>query len=332
MPAIADLTGQRFGMLVALRRGEARLSHTYWWCRCDCGREKEVALSSLKSGDSQSCGCSTAPEDLTGQRFGRLLVIGPAPSRPRYPKWQCKCSCGRTAVVGGQNLRNGSNVSCGCFRRPHGHASKGGDAISPTYHSWTHMVARCTDSGSDHFAHYGGRGITVCDRWRSFENFLADMGERPPGTSIDRHPNNDGNYEPGNCRWATPREQMNNTRLTRRLTFRGETASVSEWARRTGLSHSGIRNRLARGAAVEAALSAPATPKTEGSRGSRNGAAKLSEAQVLEMRQRYAAGGMSLAQIAVAYGLSSGSAVSAIVNGKRWAHLPVFPKPPRATP
>ncbi len=100
------------------------------------------------------------------------------------------------------------------------------------------MWDRCTRTGHPAFAQYGGRGITVCARWKRFENFLADMGERPAGMTLDRYPNHDGNYEFGNCRWATPREQGNNTRANRVLTVNGESRTLTEWARLRGMSPS----------------------------------------------------------------------------------------------
>ena len=157
---------------------------------------------------------------MTGQRFGRLTVVERVPSRAEA-HWRCLCDCGNTSVLRGSILRDGQVRSCGCYLRDrlrrvntvHGQAVRG--HMTPTYNSWMQMRRRCRDPKHGQWANYGGRGITVCDRWRdSFANFLADMGERPDGTSIDRI-DNDGNYEPGNCRWATPLEQSHNKRNTR---------------------------------------------------------------------------------------------------------------------
>lgn len=106
------------------------------------------------------------------------------------------------------------------------------------------MIQRCRDLHCAAWPRYGGRGIKVCDRWLRFAEFLADMGQRPPGTSLDRYPDNDGNYEPSNCRWATRKQQANNKRNNHRLTFRGETLSIAEWARNLGIPEGTIRNRL----------------------------------------------------------------------------------------
>lgn len=153
--------------------------------------------------------------DLTGQRFGRVTALArAAASGGSNTRWRCLCDCGRRFTAQRGNLRRGVTLSCGCMRIEmqtiHGHASDGD--TSRTYVSWRHMIARCTNPRNDSYIDYGGRGIKVCEHWRSFANFLADMGERPPGLTLDRFPNRDGNYEPGNCRWATPKEQIGNRR------------------------------------------------------------------------------------------------------------------------
>lgn len=127
------------------------------------------------------------------------------------------------------------------------------------YRAWSSMKTRCYNRNSPNYRYYGGRGISVCDRWlNSFQTFLRDVGNRPgPGYSLDRYPNNDGNYEPGNVRWATKREQQNNTRSTRLVTFNGKTQSLSRWADEIGISFASLKQRI-KLHGIEVALSHPA--------------------------------------------------------------------------
>lgn len=138
------------------------------------------------------------------------------------------------------------------YPHPH-HRRTHGMFGTPTYASWADMIQRCTNPRRRRYADYGARGISVCDRWRKFEHFLADMGTRPEGFELERN-NNDGNYEPGNCRWATPTEQSNNRRSSHWLTVAGQTHTISEWARLTGIRASKIFKRLKRGWSPEKAL------------------------------------------------------------------------------
>jgi hypothetical protein len=154
-------------------------------------------------------------EDLTSRRFGRLVALEFAGrSKKGNAYWKCRCDCGNVVTVEKPNLK-WSTVSCGCYRTEVNgthHMTE-----SPTYQSWCSLITRCTNQNRKDWKNYGGRGIKVCDRWlHSFENFLADMGPRPDGMTIDRI-DNDGNYEPGNCRWATKLEQNRNTTRIRKL-------------------------------------------------------------------------------------------------------------------
>lgn len=185
-------------------------------------------------------------KDLTGLRFGRLFVVS-VHSRPFRTTWDCLCDCGNRTVVLGGNLRSGYTQSCGCLRRDVGREVnlKHGATHTPEYRIWTHMIGRCTNPNDSRYPDYGGRGITVCDRWRhSFENFIADIGKRPTKHHSIERKNNDLGYEPGNCKWATRREQMRNTRRAMRLTILGETKSLSDWCDHYNQSYRLAKKRI----------------------------------------------------------------------------------------
>jgi hypothetical protein len=155
--------------------------------------------------------------NLAAQRFGRLVALSVTTKKNTTGKskryWACQCDCGAVTEVETYSLRCGETTSCGCFHVDQlvSRSTKHGASGTPTYHSWSSMIWRCASTKPKYFKYYGARGITVCERWQIFENFLADMGERPAGTTIDRI-NNDGNYEPGNCRWASWSVQLKNRR------------------------------------------------------------------------------------------------------------------------
>ena len=199
--------------------------------------------------------------NLLEQRFGRLTVTGRSFSRPNQGIfWSCRCDCGNETTVRGASLLNSGTISCGCAKARHGQAGNGKDVQpSPTYLSWKMMISRCTQPSNPAFKHYRKRGIKFCKRWSKFENFFADMGERPAGTSIDRWPDNDGSYKPGNCRWATKRQQANNRVTNIWFNYRGANCTLAQLARVTGVQKETLRARLVRpgGWSVKDAVETP---------------------------------------------------------------------------
>lgn len=196
--------------------------------------------------------------DRLGQRYGRLLVTERAPNKSETDtnaRWKCLCDCGRETVQYGQDLKKGKVISCGCWNEEK--RFKHGLADTPVHRVWIGMRSRCNNPKTREYANYGGRGIKVCERWDSFENFVADMGIRPEGYSIDRI-NNDGNYEPSNCRWATTTQQLNNRRVNRVLELNGERKTIGEWSAKLGIGWHTIRSRVDRyGWTIEKALTTP---------------------------------------------------------------------------
>lgn len=207
-------------------------------------------------------------QDLTGEVFGRLTCIRDV-GRNSYCNvlWLCKCSCGNEVVVRGHNLKTGHTSSCGCLprellrerRRTHG-LSKDEDGNTPRLCTiWNGMKKRCLNPNHKFYHCYGGRGITVCDEWRTnhqaFHDWAMANGYREDLT-IDRI-DNDGNYEPGNCRWATHQMQHRNMSTNRLITHDGETKSLAEWSKLLGINYDGTYARLRRGWSPEKALTAP---------------------------------------------------------------------------
>ena len=203
--------------------------------------------------------------DLTGQQFERLKVIRKEPhDLGSRIFWLCRCDCGKEKRVYAGNLKSGSVKSCGCLqievmhaRITHGQSRLG--QHTPEYQTWAGIMKRCYDPGQDHYPQYGGRGIVVCERWHNFSNFFADMGLRPSDLhSIDRWPDNDGNYEKSNCRWATRKEQARNRRSNHIVEFRGQKMPLKEAAELAGLSYGAVWQRVSKlGWSLEKALSAP---------------------------------------------------------------------------
>jgi hypothetical protein len=198
---------------------------------------------------------------IPGDRFGRLTVISLAPKRLRHTEWHCRCDCGEMKTTRASTLRAGRTRSCGCLGREELRTRRGnlrhGQRWTIEYRIWSGMKSRCYNPKNKSYANYGGRGIRVCDRWlNSFEDFLADVGRRPsPAHSIDRYPDNDGDYRPGNVRWATAAQQAANKRNSIKPTAKARICAL----RKLGFSHREIADsvgcdRRSVGRAITAAI------------------------------------------------------------------------------
>lgn len=187
--------------------------------------------------------------NLLNKKFGKLTVISQAESKKGRVMWLCQCECGNKTIVRSSHLTGGLIVSCGCYRSEIGKNNKThGMSKTRLYNIWTCMIARCFNNKNNKYYRYGGRGITVCDEWKNdFQAFYdwAMSNGYANDLTIDRI-NNDGNYEPSNCRWATAKEQANNTSKNHNVEINGETHTVAEWEDISGISQKTLLSRLKR--------------------------------------------------------------------------------------
>jgi len=240
--------GAKFNFLTVIEERPSRDWKRYALVRCDCGQEKELELNAVRYGATKSCGCIRRlknPVPEIGARFGKLVVTGPFRT-DRAQFVTCLCDCGSIYEAKSSFLKRGVAKSCGCLVGAPKHGHSAGGVRSRAHSIWTGMLVRCNPSRSENpeFARYSGRGIQVCDRWKIFENFLADMGEPPSRMSLDRFPDVNGDYEPGNCRWATSKEQANNTRSNRIIEFNNESLTLAGWTEKLNLPYPRTYYRL----------------------------------------------------------------------------------------
>lgn len=197
-------------------------------------------------------------DDLTGKKIGRWTFI----KFHGYSRWLVRCECGKEKILYASNIKRGDSVSCGCYRAENPHNKTHGLSKTGVYLVWRNMLNRCYNKNVDSFKSHGARGIRVCDSWKnSFENFYKDIGHAyKHGLSLDRI-NNDGDYEPGNCRWANNEIQMNNKRTTHFFEIDGKKMTIKQWADEIGMNRNTLANRIyALGWSMEKAINTPLVP------------------------------------------------------------------------
>jgi hypothetical protein len=288
-PRFKSPLGGRFDRLFVLAFSGNRKGQSCWKCVCDCGEMCQMSMRSLTRCDSRSCGChkvnlqgtikgkvcsdkkkksssydsvhmptSKSFKNILGSRFGMLFVLAFAGRKGESLLWKCVCDCGNMRIVRGADLRIGKYKSCGCD----GSVRKRSDKEkSAEYNAWANMRRRCGDPSNKDYHLYGGKGITVCERWVDFSNFLEDMGKKPSRShSIDRIDSN-GNYDPENCRWATAKQQARNISTNVMLDHNGETRCLSEWAEIKGILAPTLRARINSGWSIYDAIETPVGQK-----------------------------------------------------------------------
>lgn len=250
-----DLTGQKFGKLTVIRwhgYTNAKRKNATWLCQCDCGNYAVRTGKVLKDGGNSGCEeCKHMKSDLTGERFGKLLVVEKYKSIKGQIYWKCQCDCGNVVYHATGRLKSGVIISCGCSKREKMIKMNTTHGLSNTrlYEIWSGMKKRCYDKNCKAYENYGGRGIVVCDEWKNdFESFYdwSMNNGYADDLSIDRI-ENDGIYSPNNCKWSTPEEQVNNRRVTLKYSMFGIEKPLKEWSNMANANYSRIYQRYKNG-------------------------------------------------------------------------------------
>ena len=254
-----NLIGNTFNRLTVIRLNNEKSpdGRFLWECKCDCGSNEVVIATAkdLKCNRKRSCSCLRNKKqkltvDLTGKEFGLLTVIKLRRDLQKEDKqfvWECKCICGEISYVLTRNLQSGQTKSCGCLKENPESPYKIDEVFKNLLSVWTGVKKRCANPNYEGFKYYGGRGISVCKEWSSFIPFYEWAVENgyEKGLQIDRK-YFDGNYEPSNCRWVTPKENSQNRRSTRLITIKKDTKSLSEWAEQIGITKKALSDRIER--------------------------------------------------------------------------------------
>lgn len=258
--------GDKFGKLVVINQApKEKKTEQKYICQCECGKIVATTKHKLNSGKTKSCGCLKKIITINiGDKFNRLTVIELIPHvKGKAKEYILKCDCGNIVICKKNHIYSGNTQSCGCLgkERRKESCTSHGLTYSREYLTWQNMKKRTGDENNEAYKNYGGRGITICDRWlNSFENFLKDMGMKPsPKHTIERV-DNDGNYTPENCKWGTRKEQMNNMRKNHKITYNGKTQNLNQWSEETGMPARDIRYRLHHGWTVEETFKIPLKP------------------------------------------------------------------------
>lgn len=254
-----DLTGKKYGKLIVKERCFKNDKNTWWSCLCDCGNNIDVRSSSLIKGNTKSCGCLRSEiESIKGNRYGKLVAIRYVYTKNRKTYWEFMCDCGKTKIIQRNTVTDGSVKSCGCLFK-----TRNGKSNSRKYSIWKGIIDRCYNKNNKHYYNYGGRGIKVCDEWKDktygFENFLEWIekdGNYNDILTLDRI-NNDGDYSPYNCRWATRIDQNNNKRVNRIVEYKGKKYTISNLAREYNMDRRLLDARINHGWSIEDAVDIP---------------------------------------------------------------------------
>lgn len=244
--------GEQVGQMIFLEdmghKGRSRIAKFM----CQCGNETVTFIHCVKSRKTMTCGCIRQKLYEKGEMIGNLKYLGFAGIKKETAWGHFLCYCGKEFQARIPSIRLGLTKSCGCYRIvkiketniKHGHTCDYQE--SSEYNIWEGMRQRCMNVTNDAYMDYGGRGIEVCERWKhSFENFYSDMGKRPSlKHTLDRYPDQNGNYEPSNCRWATKKEQANNRRSNVLIEYKGEVKTLKQWCEALNMSYKLVHKRI----------------------------------------------------------------------------------------
>ncbi len=253
-----NIENKKFGKLTAIKKVGRTGSNNIWECKCDCGNTTTGTVTSLMLGNKKSCGCfrkdlfEKTKEIFIGNKYGNILVTEEIEMENGRRTVIGMCECGVIKKYRASHLKYGKTISCGCYPEKNRAAlsTKHGLSSNPLYFVWASMMDRCYNEKFQDYRNYGGRGISVCERWHNVTNFVADVTNGyKKGLQLDRVENN-GNYCPENFRWATRKENNRNKRTNRMITVNGVTKSMAEWVEETGVKYTTMSGFVSKGGDV----------------------------------------------------------------------------------